>query len=1523
MAQALVVDVSARTVAFEESMKRAANTANKQMGSIGKSVAGISSNFASLTKTVQVATAAIGAIGAIAGIGFLKNMVTMAADAADRIDDLSMQTGIAHERLSGLAYQAKLTGSNLEGAASSIARLNKNMAESVNETSRQAKAFGAIGISVKDVDGNLKSTDKMISELADKFKSYADGPEKAALAQELFGKSGAAMIPLLNEGSVSLQKMQDDVNKYGVVTKDVAKLTSDFNDEQDRMKMMLQGVMLSITASILPALSGMSDALAWLIDNAEGVKAALVGLLSVISVFSFSPVIAGLTAVTKAVLTFTAALLTNPVFLFAAAIGAAGAALYYFRDATIEIGDTTTSISEIALGAWVSVKNGFGAVADYVSDAGSRMANNFGEVGVVIVDVFNHTLAFVKNFINAVIGLFVGFGKVVYIIADAILDTFKSSFDGVRNLAVSLWDGIKKVFQGDFSFSAFSEAFKKEGTEAINFIAEIGNTFNEAFLNTDYVGGVKDVALGMAESLALAGQEARKLNEELSGDSGGNKPNAPSIFSTEGTAENIEKQLSLAKEGYDRLYALTSAALSRELEILSEQRDLQLISERAFIAKRGELQEQAAQANAERLEKTYSDLAAYLEKLQSAPAIDTKQQEKIIQAISKTQKAYDDWQESIAKVGDVSRKTNNELTKYNDQIKAQIKAITDENEKFVKSLNKRVDDLKFENSLIGLSTSAQQRLRAEREIQLQVAERIAEVEKQINALLQADAGADVTALYRQREEIAQAGLDAVDRIDRELQNKDWAETFSNMSDSITDAIMRGFERGESFVDNLKTTLENTFKTMILKPVVNMVINSVMGSVFSGGSSSGVGGIISTIGSFFGFGGKAGGSGNLINIASGAASNAYSAFGGGGLAGSFINSGFGNMMGLSTPLMGPTQSGAALTGSVPTSAGSMVSNALPIIGWILAGMQLDKYLWGEGWDVDKMSRREQETAIAGMTAIDPLFGLSGIGAVWGDKLFRALGLSDKWASILSGSSIFARVFGRRGGPKTGGFASSDGLDIGRYFTPNNEDDFAQEMLGNIEKQWASVASQFGLDASRAQFGFGFDTDPKGDAGSRIKGGVYIDGLREYLNSGTWGRTSEKFEEGLKTEVMRMMLAASRALSEGDINAILGDFNIAEATLEEIEAVFADAAYWQSAVEPMRLVLERTFGQAFDFKAIDELAEDGETLEETMTRLSTVFNATNMAARITGQSVKDLFGVGLDGLEARETFAAIFGGEEEMLAAITTYMQTFRPEETSQLAFEESGFALTSTFDNLGIAIPNSISAFNDLISGLDLTTQEGQRLFSELMSVAPAFDAFIGAIERLGQSFQDSIDAARQQVETIGLSQEELYRYYQDRGNAAYENFLNASSLEEAERYFNEAMEYYMSAFNTLGEDSQITMRDTFLASLDMIEEAYQDVLGRIRDDALAGGADEPSTIETDERQRVILETASQVITDASTVMVRIADTEMETSRQNQRSAQVMADAASAMIAAANGMLTALGNINVTSNVTINDQAVGV
>ena len=248
----LVVSLSAETAQFTAALSKASYTAEK--------------NFKQISSFAKVAAGALAALYSVQGItSFVKAQI----DAQDALNDMSERTGVAVEELSKLRYAAKLSDVDVGTLQQGITKLNKAMVDTANNTGSARNAFAALGISVKNSDGSLKTNSQVLNELSDSFSSYADGANKSALAIEIFGKSGAELIPLLNQGSQGLKAMGDELAMLGgVVTAQAARNAGIFNDNLDRLRVTGSAFGMTIANQIMPYLNQLASE--FLVAKANG-----------------------------------------------------------------------------------------------------------------------------------------------------------------------------------------------------------------------------------------------------------------------------------------------------------------------------------------------------------------------------------------------------------------------------------------------------------------------------------------------------------------------------------------------------------------------------------------------------------------------------------------------------------------------------------------------------------------------------------------------------------------------------------------------------------------------------------------------------------------------------------------------------------------------------------------------------------------------------------------------------------------------------------------------------------------------------------------------------------------------------------------------------------------------------------------------------------------------------------------------------------------------------------------------------
>lgn len=223
--------------------------------------------------------------GILAGLGVSLSvagfavMIKSAIDAADHLNKLSQKIGISVEALSTLRFAAQLSDVSLETLQKGIKGLSQNIVEANTGVGDGAQVFEALGVSVKNADGSMKSTEAVLLQVADVFANLEDGAVKTALAVKLFGKSGMDMIPFLNQGAAGINQLTTEAERLGLkLTTETARSAEAFNDNLTALKASSSALGISLARDFLPELTNITNAMREAADDSGKLKAMWVGL---------------------------------------------------------------------------------------------------------------------------------------------------------------------------------------------------------------------------------------------------------------------------------------------------------------------------------------------------------------------------------------------------------------------------------------------------------------------------------------------------------------------------------------------------------------------------------------------------------------------------------------------------------------------------------------------------------------------------------------------------------------------------------------------------------------------------------------------------------------------------------------------------------------------------------------------------------------------------------------------------------------------------------------------------------------------------------------------------------------------------------------------------------------------------------------------------------------------------------------------------------------------------------------------
>ena len=216
---------------------------------LGNSMQGVAGRVKNLRLAMGGLNKTFATFGILISGGAFVGLVKGAIDSADSFGKMADQTGIAANTLQAYVNAGKLAGVSQETIDKGLRRLAQSMREADQGVATYSDSFDALGISVRATDGTFKTSEQVLGEVADKFSTMENGATKAALAMEIFGRSGASLINLLNGGAASLTEFNYEVSE------NFAQNAEFFNDQIAVLAIRFDGFRKQLTDALLPALN--------------------------------------------------------------------------------------------------------------------------------------------------------------------------------------------------------------------------------------------------------------------------------------------------------------------------------------------------------------------------------------------------------------------------------------------------------------------------------------------------------------------------------------------------------------------------------------------------------------------------------------------------------------------------------------------------------------------------------------------------------------------------------------------------------------------------------------------------------------------------------------------------------------------------------------------------------------------------------------------------------------------------------------------------------------------------------------------------------------------------------------------------------------------------------------------------------------------------------------------------------------------------------------------------------------------
>lgn len=450
-----------------------------------------------------------GGLAAVAGASAgLMALTSKSAEVTDNIDKMSQKIGISRQGFQEYSYILSQNGTDVDVLQRGFKTLTDRMDESIQGSGKGAEAFGKLGLSATDLEGNMKSQEEMFEESAKSLMKMPEGAEKSALAFDLFGKAGQELMPLLNGTEEGMDELRQSAHDMGLVLSDEAvDAGAEFTDAMDNVQRMLASVTTTVGVKLMPVIQSFLE---WVMQYMPEIQAT----------FSF-------------VFGIMETLVTGFVDVIGFLIG-------WLQTWFSKNEETLTNMKESFMEYFEIVKGFFNGFVEFAKMIWDLFGENIMSVTRFIFDTISNIISSVFEVIKGVLQVFTGiftrdwemFGeglhkiwdglwKLIGTILNSAVELIKlaiSNFidivqklwtaftDVLKNLWGSMWEGIKKIVAG--AWNMLSGTFS-------NLFSDIKNWFTGLVKDgiqwgKDLITGFKDGIVAMAQAPVQAVQNMSK-----------------------------------------------------------------------------------------------------------------------------------------------------------------------------------------------------------------------------------------------------------------------------------------------------------------------------------------------------------------------------------------------------------------------------------------------------------------------------------------------------------------------------------------------------------------------------------------------------------------------------------------------------------------------------------------------------------------------------------------------------------------------------------------------------------------------------------------------------------------------------------------------------------------------------------------------------------------------------------------------------------------------------------------------------
>ena len=452
-----------------QALDQITSEAGETASTLGSKFEAAGSKVTAMGKAFAPVSLAAGAVG-----GLLLKGAKDTAAYTDNIDKMSQKLGMSRKGFQEWDYILSQNGASIDSMKMGMKTLTNSLDKVSQSGSTAGTAFERLGISYDDLQG--KSQEEVFEMTVKALQGVESETERAALANQLFGRSGQELAPLLNAGVGSVDELKQKAHDLGLVLDDeTIDAGVNMTDALDTMHRAFMTVGAGIATAVMPLITqfadyvsahmpAITDKIKGLVDKFNNLSPTMKKIIALILPITaaISPVliivgkiitgigklIGTITKVAGAMSELFSLLAANPIFLVIAGIVALVAAFIYlwnhsesFRNFWINLWN---SIKNIVTTVWNAIKTAVTTVVNAIKTVITTVFNAIKTAITLYVNAYKTVILTVWNAIKTAVTTVVNAIRTVIVtVFNAIKSTISTILNGIKSTIISVWNSIR------------------------------------------------------------------------------------------------------------------------------------------------------------------------------------------------------------------------------------------------------------------------------------------------------------------------------------------------------------------------------------------------------------------------------------------------------------------------------------------------------------------------------------------------------------------------------------------------------------------------------------------------------------------------------------------------------------------------------------------------------------------------------------------------------------------------------------------------------------------------------------------------------------------------------------------------------------------------------------------------------------------------------------------------------------------------------------------------------------------------